>query len=123
MSDLAAWTAADFPLPTFSAALNQLRTDLVEGCGVAVLGLCQFSSGSQRDPDVHQQPDRLPLRTAFTDTDGDPEERRHLLRIFLCPPNGRELPRSFAGYFREVSAGAVRGGHPTMSLIPVFQTA
>ena len=37
LSDLAAWTADDFPLPTFSAALHQLRTDLVEGCGVAVL--------------------------------------------------------------------------------------
>ncbi len=63
------------------------------------------------------------LRTAFTDHDGDFEERRHLLRMFLCLPNGRELPRTFAGYFGDVRAGAVRGGYPTRSDVPVFQTA
>ncbi len=63
------------------------------------------------------------LRTAFTDDAADPEERRHLLRLFLCLPNGRELPRSFAGYFGDVRAGAVRGGELTVSDTPVFQTA
>lgn len=63
------------------------------------------------------------LRTAFTDTADDPEERRHLLRLFLCLPNGRELPRSFAGYFGDVRAGAQRGGYPTLSPAPVFHTA
>lgn len=63
------------------------------------------------------------LRTAFTDDAEDPEERRHLLRLFLCLPNGRELPRSFAGYFGDVRAGAVRGGYPTQAPTPVFHTA
>lgn len=62
------------------------------------------------------------LRTAFTDTADDPEQRRHLLRLFLCLPNGRELPRSFAGYFGDVRAGAVRGGYPTTATAPVFRT-
>ncbi|MGD9754175.1 MAG: TauD/TfdA family dioxygenase [Acidimicrobiia bacterium] len=63
------------------------------------------------------------LRTAFTDDATDPEERRHLLRLFLCLPNGRELPRTFAGYFRDVRAGMVRGGYPTLAAEPVFHTA
>jgi hypothetical protein len=63
------------------------------------------------------------LRTAFTDPEGDPDQGRHLLRIFLCLPNGRELPATFAGYFGDVRAGAVRGGYPTRSPEPVFRTA
>ncbi len=63
------------------------------------------------------------LRTAFTDDATDPEERRHLLRLFLCLPNGRELPRTFAGYFGDVRAGMVRGGYPTLAAAPVFHTA
>ena len=63
------------------------------------------------------------LRTAFTDTAADPEERRHLLRLFLCLPNGRELPRSFAAYFHDVRAGALRGGYPTTATAAVFSTA
>jgi len=64
------------------------------------------------------------LRTAFTDDPAaEPEDRRHLLRLFLCLPNGRELPRSFASYFGDVRAGAVRGGYPTRVAEPVFSTA
>ena len=62
------------------------------------------------------------LRTAFTDVGHDPDERRHLLRTFLCLPNGRELPASFAGYFGDVRAGAVRGGYPTRGAEPMFRT-
>ena len=68
------------------------------------------------------------LRTAFTDgtaADGtaDPEQRRHLLRLFLCLPNGRELPATFAGYFGDVRAGALRGGYPTQATEPLFSTS
>jgi hypothetical protein len=52
----------------------------------------------------------LHLRTAFTDWD-EPERRRHLLRIWLSLPNNRALPESFAPFFGEVTAGAVRGGY------------
>lgn len=52
----------------------------------------------------------LHLRTAFTDWD-EPERRRHLLRIWLSLPDNRALPESFAPFFGDVSAGAVRGGY------------
>lgn len=63
------------------------------------------------------------LRTAFTDDSDEPDQRRHLLRIFLCLPNGRSLPATFASYFGDVRAGAVRGGYPTQGPRPVFRTA
>lgn len=62
-------------------------------------------------------------RSAFTDAGDDPAQRRHLLRMFLCLPNGRQLPASFAGYFGDVRAGAVRGGYPTTAAEPLFETA
>ena len=62
------------------------------------------------------------MRTEFTDHD-DPALKRHLLRVWLSLPNSRRLPASFASYFGEVSAGAVRGGYPSRSPTPVFHTA
>jgi hypothetical protein len=52
----------------------------------------------------------LHLRTAFVDWD-EPERRRHLLRIWLSPPNNRALPHSFASFFGATGAGTVRGGY------------
>ena len=47
-------------------------------------------------------------RTAFTDWD-DPARKRHLLRLWLCPPDGRPLPEAFAGNYGSVEIGN-RGG-------------
>ena len=47
-------------------------------------------------------------RTAFTDWD-DPAKKRHLLRLWLCPPDGRPLPEAFAGNYGSVEIGN-RGG-------------
>ena len=47
-------------------------------------------------------------RTAFTDWE-DPAEKRHLLRLWLCPPDGRPLPEAFAGNYGSVEI-ANRGG-------------
>jgi hypothetical protein len=47
-------------------------------------------------------------RTAFEDWP-EPERRRHLLRIWLCPPDGRPLPRIFAARYGRVTIGD-RGG-------------
>ncbi|MDH3680351.1 MAG: TauD/TfdA family dioxygenase [Acidimicrobiia bacterium] len=63
----------------------------------------------------------LHLRTAFVDWD-DPARKRHLLRSWVCPPNGRELPVSFGAFFADVSAGAVRGGYHSRADGPVFLT-
>ncbi|MDP6175067.1 MAG: TauD/TfdA family dioxygenase, partial [Rhodospirillales bacterium] len=50
-------------------------------------------------------------RTAFED-DEDPAKRRHLLRLWLSPPNSPALPETFGNFFADRSAGAVRGGNP-----------
>lgn len=62
----------------------------------------------------------LHARTEFTD-DPDPDEKRHLLRIWLAVPGSPKLPASFAPYYGDVSAGAIRGGYWT-DKEPVFET-
>ena len=47
-------------------------------------------------------------RTAFEDWP-EPERRRHLLRLWLCPPNGRPLPARYAARWGSVTIGD-RGG-------------
>jgi hypothetical protein len=86
------------------------------------------------DPAVHLQMDLHPGdvqwvhnhqilhdRTGFLD-DPDPARRRHLLRLWLCPPVGRALPPAFAERYGSVEIGR-RGGvvaraAPSVSLIP-----
>jgi len=60
-------------------------------------------------------------RTAFVD-DPDPARRRHLLRLWLCPPVGRRLPAAFAERYGSTEVGR-RGGvvprtAPVISLAP-----
>ncbi len=60
-------------------------------------------------------------RTAFVD-DPDPARRRHLLRLWLCPPIGRRLPPAFAERYRSIEIG-LRGGvaprvAPVIALAP-----
>jgi hypothetical protein len=47
-------------------------------------------------------------RTAYTDWD-DPSLRRHLLRLWLCPPDGRALPPAYAQRWGSIEIGN-RGG-------------
>jgi hypothetical protein len=47
-------------------------------------------------------------RTAFEDFD-EPERKRHLLRLWIAPPNARPLPEVFAERFGSVTPGD-RGG-------------
>jgi len=53
----------------------------------------------------------LHTRTAFEDFP-ETDRRRHLLRLWFSLPNGRPLAESFRPFFRDVQAGAVRGGFP-----------
>jgi hypothetical protein len=62
----------------------------------------------------------LHARSEFTDH-ADPDEKRHLLRIWLATPDSPRLPQSFAPYYGDVSAGAVRGGYWS-DQEPVFET-
>lgn len=50
-------------------------------------------------------------RTAFVDWP-EPERRRHLLRLWLSPPEARELPEVFAQRYGELVPGR-RGGVPS----------
>ena len=73
------------------------------------------------DPDIHLdmefRPGDIQLlhnhtvfhdRTAFEDWP-EPERKRHLLRLWLCPPNGRPLPPHYASRWGGVAIGE-RGG-------------
>ena len=51
----------------------------------------------------------LHARTAYEDH-ADPSKRRHLLRIWLSAPQGRELPPVFAERYGDIAVGGVRGG-------------
>jgi hypothetical protein len=62
------------------------------------------------------------MRTEFRDWP-DLERRRHLLRLWLSLPNGRRLPDTFAEFFGDVSAGAVRGGYPSRDGVTRYTTA
>ena len=86
------------------------------------------------DPELHLEMDLEPGdvqlvhnhqllhdRTAFVD-DPDPERRRHLLRLWLCPPIGRRLPPAFAERYGSIEIGQ-RGGvvprvAPVIALAP-----
>lgn len=50
----------------------------------------------------------LHSRTAFTDWE-EPQRRRHLLRLWLCPPIGRPLASEWAQQYRSTEVGQ-RGG-------------
>ncbi len=59
-------------------------------------------------------------RTAFEDWP-EPERRRHLLRLWLCPPHGRPLPEAFAARYGSIQPGD-RGGivvKDTQAVIPL----
>lgn len=51
----------------------------------------------------------LHARTTYEDYP-EPERRRHLLRLWLSPSNGRPLPPAFAERYGEIAVGTRRGG-------------
>lgn len=53
----------------------------------------------------------LHSRRSFVDNDAV-ADRRHMLRIWLCVPNSRELPPCFERRFGTCAPGALRGGIP-----------
>ncbi len=62
-------------------------------------------------------------RTAYEDWP-EPEKRRHLLRLWLSPPDGIPLPKAFAGLYGSVEPGnrggvTVPGMEPIVPLEPV----
>ena len=64
----------------------------------------------------------LHMRTEFEDYP-ETEKRRHLMRLWVSLPNGRELSPAFAPFYGDTRAGAVRGGHPGHGDDVIFETA
>ena len=62
------------------------------------------------------------MRTAFADHH-EPALKRYLLRLWLCLPNGKRLPDTFATFFGDVAAGALRGGYRSRDGRQRFETA
>ncbi len=60
-------------------------------------------------------------RTGFVDYD-EPALKRHLLRLWLSPPNSRPLSPMMSEFFRDPRPGAVRGGYPSSSGKIVFES-
>ncbi|GAA5233123.1 TauD/TfdA family dioxygenase [Verticiella sediminum] len=58
-------------------------------------------------------------RTAFEDH-AEADEKRHLLRLWLALPQAQALPASWADAFKDVRAGAVRGGLRGQNITPAF---
>lgn len=63
----------------------------------------------------------LHTRTAFEDWP-EADRKRHLLRMWLSVPNSRALPDTFAAFYRDTRAGAVRGGFPGHGPAEVYET-
>jgi hypothetical protein len=51
----------------------------------------------------------LHARTAYEDWP-EPERKRHLLRLWLAPPDGRPLPPGFQERYGNIEPGTARGG-------------
>ncbi len=61
----------------------------------------------------------LHSRTPFEDFD-EPDEKRHLLRLWMSIPSSQPLPPAWAEYFGDVRPGAVRGGVRGSAITPEF---
>ena len=63
----------------------------------------------------------LHSRTAFEDFEEE-DRKRHLLRMWLSPPNSRELSPLMGAIYQDQSAGAARGGFPSRTGKHSFET-
>jgi hypothetical protein len=61
----------------------------------------------------------LHSRTPFTDYD-DPDQKRHLMRLWMSIPTSQPLPPKWAEYWGDVRAGSVRGGYRGSFITPQF---
>jgi hypothetical protein len=48
-------------------------------------------------------------RTSFEDFE-EPDQKRHLMRLWMATPNSPELPKEFSEFYGDTRPGAVRGG-------------
>ncbi|KAF8205984.1 hypothetical protein K438DRAFT_1817650 [Mycena galopus ATCC 62051] len=61
----------------------------------------------------------LHSRTPFTDYE-EPDQKRHLMRLWMSIPSSQPLPPEWAEYWGDVREGAVRGGYRGSFITPQF---
>ena len=99
------------PLTERQTAAFDLLDEIAEDSGVQLR--MDFEPG---DMQFLHNPQILHDRTAFED-EGDPAKRRHLLRLWLCAPEGRPLPPAYAGRWGSAEIGN-RGGIVVKGAVP-----
>ena len=99
------------PLTEAQIAAFDLLDEIAEDPGVQLR--MDFEPG---DMQFLHNPQILHDRTAYEDA-VDPAERRHLLRLWLCPPDGRPLPPAYAGRWGSNEIGN-RGGIVVKGAVP-----
>ena len=99
------------PLTRRQVAAFDLLDEIAEDPGVQLR--MDFEPG---DMQFLHNPQILHDRTAFEDVE-DPSGRRHLLRLWLCPPDGRPLPPAYAGRWGSAEIGN-RGGMVVKGAVP-----
>ena len=99
------------PLTRRQVAAFDLLDGIAEDPGVQLR--MDFEPG---DMQFLHNPQILHDRTAFEDV-ADPAGRRHLLRLWLCAPDGRPLPPAYAGRWGSAEIGN-RGGMVVGGAVP-----
>ena len=112
-------SARRFPELPALAQEEKEALDLFETLADELAMFMDFERGDMQFVHNHQI---LHDRTAFEDY---PDKKRHLLRLWLCPPDGRPLPESFSDkYNGQIKIGDrggmfIEGAMPHVSLEPV----
>ncbi|MFT5173175.1 MAG: hypothetical protein ACI8W7_001346 [Gammaproteobacteria bacterium] len=99
------------PITDVQRAAFDLFDEIVEDPGVQLR--MEFEPG---DIQLLHNPQILHDRTEFEDWD-DADQRRHLLRLWLCTPSGRALPPAYAERWGSIDVGN-RGGVVVHNSIP-----
>ncbi len=99
------------PLTGRQTAAFDLFDEVAEDPGIQLR--MDFEPG---DMQFLHNPQILHDRTAYEDLD-HAGGRRHLLRLWLCPPDGRPLPPAYAGRWGSIEVGN-RGGIVVKGAIP-----
>jgi hypothetical protein len=60
-------------------------------------------------------------RTGFTDYEEE-DRKRHLLRMWIAPPNSRALSPAMGEFYKDLRPGVVRGGFPSRTGSHSFET-
>lgn len=81
--------------------------------------LCYSMELEQGDMQLLNNYVTLHSRTPFEDFD-EPDQKRHLLRLWLAVPSSQPLPPQWEEYYGDVRAGAVRGGVRGSAITPEF---